>query len=340
MATLPRPAASMRVTPAARRVPRRSRSRIGFTLIEMLVVITIIAMLMAMTVQGIQQVRELGRQTSCGNNLHQIAVAAIAHSARLGHFPTGGWDGSSLPTAGGGSGSKQPGGWCYAILPDLDMQAAYDSMSTSAPVPTFACASRRGSSLGPGSIGVMTDYAGNRGSWSDPAGSQTTTFGWNVGSVSGSPSDDAFDWQTVANTLNTPQPIAGTGASVPTGGVIFAGSTLPPARIKDGNEKTYLCAEKYVPRTEYESGAWSGYNRCAFAGDSPDTLRAGHRLPASDATANAAGMEGGFGGPHPRVFLAAMCDGSVKVIRLDDLDAAVHFLLAARADLQVVQVPE
>lgn len=338
MALLPRPCQSARFVPAARRVRPACRSRIGFTLVEMLVVIAIIAMLMALLIPGVQQIRELGRRTHCSNNLHNLAVAAIAHSARLQHFPTGGWDGSTLPTAGGGSGSKQPGGWCYAILPDLDMQSAYDNVDTAAPVPTFACATRRGSSVGPLGV-VMADYAGNRGAWATTAGGATTTFGWNVGGVSGSPGDDSFPWQTVANTLNTSQPIAGTGASVPTGGVIFAGSTLPPARIRDGMDKTYLCAEKYVPSNQYETGAWNGYNKCAFVGDSPDTLRAGHRTPASDATTFATGMEGGFGGPHPGVFLAAMCDKSVKVISLD-IDATVHFLLAARADGQTVAVPD
>jgi hypothetical protein len=143
----------------------------------------------------------------------------------------------------------------------------------------------------------------------------------------------------VAQTLNSSQAVPGTGASVPTGGIIFAGSSLQPVRIRDGAEKTYLFAEKYVPKSEYDSGTWDGYNKCAFVGDSPDTLRAGHRQPASDSAAFSAGMEGGFGGPHPGVFLAVMCDSSVKVITLD-IDAAVHFLLASRADLQNVQVPE
>ena len=48
----------------------------GFTLVEMLVVIAIIAVLMVMLMPGVQAAREAGRRTHCANNLHQIGIAA------------------------------------------------------------------------------------------------------------------------------------------------------------------------------------------------------------------------------------------------------------------------
>jgi hypothetical protein len=210
-------------------------------------------------------------------------------------------------------------------------------------VATFACPTRRSTSIGP-SGEVMTDYAGNRGAWaSAPAalttatGGRSTTFGWAVPGVSTQPTDGA-GWANVAAVLNTSQPVlTGTG-TVPTGGVIFAGSAVPAAALRDGASSTYLCAEKYVPRTAYTSSP-TGYSLPAYVGDSADTLRGGHRPPESDARPSVAGMEGAFGGPHTNVFMAAMCDGSVRSIDLG-IDPAVHFLLACRADRQAAQVPD
>jgi len=340
-------------TPDDRVATTVRRRQAAFTLVELLVVVAIIALLVAMLLPAIQAARESARRTQCGNNLKQIATAAEAHKTLIGHFPTGGWDGTLRPGQGNGSDWRQPRGWCFTIQPFADGKSIYDSAGsdTSSPVSMFACPTRRGSSVAPAGM-VMTDYAGNRGAWADgpssltnTTGNRSTTF---VATSSSFPpevpiSDPA--WQAVkavvddlAKKLNTSQPVlAGTG-SVPTGGVIFAGSATPPSAIRDGSSNTYLCAEKYVPRPAYASGP-TGYSLCAYVGDSPDTLRAGHRPPESDTTEFAAGMEGAFGGPHMVGFLAAMCDGSVRTLDFN-IDAAVHFLLACRADRQIVRIPD
>jgi hypothetical protein len=50
-------------------------------------------------------------------------------------------------------------------------------------------------------------------------------------------------------------------------------------------------------------------------------------------------LEGGFGGPHPGVFMAAMCDGGIRVIAFE-ISPSVPFLLSFRGDRQAVQIPE
>ena len=112
----------------------------GFTLVEMLVVISIIALLMALLLPAIQAAREAARKAQCGNNVRQFGLAMLSFESSNRCFPPG------LPTtirsngggpsysvvgggAGGGGGLLGPN-WELAILPQMEEKATYQNLLT------------------------------------------------------------------------------------------------------------------------------------------------------------------------------------------------------------------
>lgn len=185
----PRPQASSAAVVAGGWLLRRCRSRRrhrstaeGFTLVELLMVVTVIGVLMGLAVTGVQRVREAGRRSQCTNNLRQIGLALHHYQSSHQEFPIG-----CLECR---FGSARPGkrmrmiAWNVALLPLLDEENVYRQFNYEYPaksaenraavstvIPLFLCpsTSREAFTSGdingdgawqPGEDMAYTDYGG------------------------------------------------------------------------------------------------------------------------------------------------------------------------------------
>jgi len=114
------------------KVKSARKKRTGFTLIELLVVIAIIAVLVALLLPAVQQVRESARRISCRNNLKQFGLALHNYHEAHSAFPIGVVN--DLPMAGataaafrGITYTTRVNGvsWSFALLPFLEQSTLY-----------------------------------------------------------------------------------------------------------------------------------------------------------------------------------------------------------------------
>lgn len=108
----------------------RNHKSAGFTLVELLVVITIIGILIALLLPAVQAAREAARNMQCKNNLKQIGIAFHNYLEANKVFPPGtiGCDGS-VGSKVLQSYQKNANSGFVAILPYLDQQNLYDKFS-------------------------------------------------------------------------------------------------------------------------------------------------------------------------------------------------------------------
>lgn len=166
---------------------RSVSGRRGFTLIELMVVMVIIAVLMGLALTGVQAVRAAARKTSCANNLRQMGFAVHNFEVHNGHYPAS-WNPTGPKVTG-----VDMNGWSTQarLLPYLEQKilsseidftkgyGAQDQVTTAdgvlvdltaLRVPTFLCPSEVRDEVR-GTDNYPLNYAVNLGTWFvyDPA---------------------------------------------------------------------------------------------------------------------------------------------------------------------------
>ncbi|MGD0383500.1 MAG: DUF1559 domain-containing protein [Thermoguttaceae bacterium] len=327
----------------------------GFTLIEVLVVISIIGILIGLTLPAVNAAREAGRRTTCSSNVKQIGLALYQYLDAHKHFPPGTslapyfpkfkdycdpWE-ESAGTSSGNHGYS----WMIFILPFIEENRIYKSWNFSKSVignsdlaqtdiKMFYCPSRR-NGIRPSDDQIM--FQNWRSGGTDYGGCLGRCNGW-CNSYSSKFSSPKISHQFVYGTT-----LYKDDAKI---GIFTPNLAASPSDIRDGMSKTIMIGEMQRLRPLPDATGYDKYNRTsndgwATAGVATlfDTMIAGED--------NDDGAPGGFnnwffesaGSDHPGGANFGYADGSVHFLS-ENIDSLLYSYLGSMADHNMPQTPE
>ena len=300
--------------------PSFSSNRRGFTLVELLVVITIIGILVALLLPAVQAAREAARRAQCSNHLKQIGVAVNSHIEKCGLFPTGGCYWFSVGNPDLGSGPTQPGGWVYNILPYIEQLPLHDLGAGANAAGKLAAASQR----------VQTSLT-----WMNcPTRRPSILFpNWLQRTYDGAkpPMLAKGDYAACAGDGVCAQRYGNPSPNPVFTGVCWSESKIKPADVTDGMSNTYFGGEKSLDSDWYLTGMSLGDDDEQYAGDNVDLLRVTNVSYPPLPDCPGYDKYESFGSAHLDTCNMLFCDGSVHAINYS-IDPEIHRRFGNRHD--------
>jgi prepilin-type processing-associated H-X9-DG protein len=284
------------------------------TLIELLLVITILTVLIGLLLPAVQKVREAANRAQCQNNLKQLALACLHHHDALGSLPSG----SSGPMIANNDfpegfhdplrGPAFPWGhfsWAAHILPYVEAGNLYKTLEFTEPAwadAIFEDLNGTGRTINRAPVGVgypVNSHAARhmpavffcpsawRGSTDDPPRTRYKDYAINGGTGACCPERTSVDMD----------------------GVAWVNSSVKLTDICDGTSNTFLLLEK----SNWFGQGWlpDGYgaNHFLFVHHPSQGYVQGAAPPNSDVFNNRGAQSHHTGG-----VMTAMCDGHVVFI--------------------------
>src|SRR5215467_7441418 len=120
---------SSSIGPGRKEQRMKPRIQKAFTLVELLVVITIIGMLVALLLPAVNNAREAGRQATCQNNQRNLGQALQEFVTAKDYFP--GYRERLSITSGTLQGKQIVVGWQVMLLPNLGKTDVIDALKGS-----------------------------------------------------------------------------------------------------------------------------------------------------------------------------------------------------------------
>ena len=319
-----------------------SKKSLGFTLIEVLVVIAIIGVLVALLLPAVQAAREASRRASCSNQLNQLTLATLNYQSARQHLPTGACNQNlnvSDPVCL--HDLRTPDTWFAEILPFREELSLYEKFDFSE---------------GTGSLVnkplVATDIVGVRCP-SDATSTSICDFRchwfayptsprmlglWYAASVGNSPlwGQCSFCSPAYPTTTNS-RCCSGYDRGAdgePNGAFGLSGRKMTLARLTDGTTSTILLGET-LPRENMHNGAYTGHFPIIATNIPINTFVPQNLWPSNDVHATNYGEASGIKSNHPGGALVSYCGGSVAFLQ-EDIDFEVLLSLGSRSDGDIV----